>query len=287
MKIQIMLAALALAVSSCSEKKSVTGEHSELILSGQVMFDGQTGAAVKAAAGSLDPLPATNLGVYVLTVSGDAKTDFTTTAWKNEGFVSDAAGIISGGNVILRTGTTYDIYAYAPRVAGVSDAHAVPVRHGDDVLWACTPGTVATAGGTKAKLEFRHCGAQIGFRLKAGDGKTDLTGAKMKVSGFFDTGALDVATGKMTVSGPARIIDDKSGKKTNVLTDGTPTTFTVEVTDVPGKTESFTGSFTKALQPGMAYLYDVTVNMDGATISFKGQVVDWVNVETADPLPVE
>ncbi len=286
MKIQIMFAALLLAVSSCSEKESV-GEHSELILSGKVMFDRQTDAAVKADAGVLDPLPATNLGVYVLTVSGDAQTDFTTTAWKNESFVSDAAGIISGGNVILRTGTTYDIYAYAPRVAGVSDVHDVPVRHGDDVLWAYTPGTVATAGGTKAKLEFRHCGAQIGFRLKAGDGKTDLTGAKMKVSGFFDTGKLDVATGKMTVSGPVRSIEDKSGAKTNILTDGTPATFTVVVTDVPGKTDPFTGSFTKALQPGKSYLYDVTVNMDGSPISFKGSVVDWVNVETTDPLPVE
>ena len=56
MKIQIMFAALLLAVSSCSEKESV-GEHSELILSGKVMFDGRTDAAVKPDAGVLEPLP--------------------------------------------------------------------------------------------------------------------------------------------------------------------------------------------------------------------------------------
>lgn len=288
MKIFIVLAGVLLTVCSCSKERAVDGEQSELILSGQVAFDGNTqpnASVSKSAEEQLDPLPATNLGVYVLTVSGSAQTDFTTTAWKNESFVADALGNISGGNITLRTGTTYDIYAYAPRVTGLSDVHTVPVSHGEDVLWAYTPGTVATAGGTKAKLAFRHCGAQIGFRLKASDGTTDLTGAKLVVSGFYKTGTLDAATGVMTATDPTQTLTDKTGDRTNILITGAMMTFAVTVTDVPGRSEPFTGSFSRALESGKSYLYDVVVNMDGAPITFVGEVVDWVNIEAPNPLP--
>lgn len=288
MKIFIVLAGVLLAVCSCSKERAVDGEQSELILSGQVAFDGnpQPNASVsKPASGQLDPLPATDLGVYVLTVSGSVQTDFMTTMWKNESFISDASGNISGGNVTLRTGTTYDIYAYAPRVAGLSDVHTVPVNHGDDVLWACTPGTVATAGGTKAKLAFTHCGAQIGFRLKTSDGSTDLTGAKLIVSGFCKTGTLDVATGAMTATDPTQTLTDYSGERTNILITGGMMTFSVTVKDVPGRSEPFTGSFSRVLQPGKSYLYDVIINMDGEQVTLVGEVVDWVNIVAPDPLP--
>lgn len=288
MKIFIVLAGVLLTVCSCSKERAVDGEQSELILSGQVAFDGNTqpnASVSKLTRDQLDPLPATNLGVYVLTVSGEAQTDFTSTTWENESFVADASGNISGGNITLRTGTTYDIYAYAPRVAGLSDVHNVPVNHGDDVLWAFTPGTVATAGGTKAKLAFTHCGAQIGFRLKTSDGSTDLTGAKLVVSGFCKTGTLDVATGVMTATDPTQTLTDKMGNRTNILITGGMMTFAVTVTDVPGRSEPFTGSFSRALESGKSYLYDVVVNMDGETITFDGQVVDWVNIEAPDPLP--
>lgn len=289
MKIFIMLAGVLLAVGGCSKKGFISGEQSELILSGRVAFDGnaqpQASVSRSDAAGQLDPLPATDLGVYVLTVSGNAQTDFTTTAWKNESFVSDVAGLISGGNVTLRTGTTYDIYAYAPRVAGLSDVHTVPVSHGDDVLWAYTPGTVATAGGTKAKLAFRHCGAQIGFRLKASDGVTDVTGAKLAVNGFYKTGTLDAETGIMTATDPTQTLTDHTGARTNILITGGMMTFTVTVTDVPGRSEPFKGSFSRVLESGKSYLYDVVVNMDGAPVTFVGEVVDWVNIEAPDPLP--
>lgn len=288
MKIFIVLTGVLLTVCSCSKKSTFMGEQSELILSGQVAFDGNTqpnASVSKSADGQLDPLPATDLGVYVLTVSGSVQTDFMTTMWKNESFISDASGNISGGNVTLRTGTTYDIYAYAPRVAGLSDVHTVPVNHGDDVLWACTPGTVATAGGTKAKLAFTHCGAQIGFRLKTSDGSTDLTGAKLIVSGFCKTGTLDVATGAMTATDPTQTLTDYSGERTNILITGGMMTFSVTVKDVPGRSEPFTGSFSRVLQPGKSYLYDVIINMDGEQVTLVGEVVDWVNIVAPDPLP--
>lgn len=288
MKIFIVLAGILLTVCSCSKERAVDGEQSELILSGQVAFDGNTQLNVsesKSATGQLDPLPATNLGVYVLTVSGEAQTDFTSTMWENESFVADASGNISGGNITLRTGTTYDIYAYAPRVGGLSDVHTVPVNHGDDVLWAYTPGTVATAGGTKAKLAFRHCGAQIGFRLKSSDGSTDLTGAKLIVSGFCKTGTLNAATGVMTATDPTQTLTDYTGDRTNILITGGMMTFAVTVTDIPGRSEPFTGSFSRVLQPGKSYLYDVIVNMDGEQVTLVGEVVDWVNIEAPNPLP--
>lgn len=290
MKIFIVLAGVLLAVSGCSEKSTVSGEKSELILSGRVAFDGgiaPEASVSKPGDAQLEPLPATELGVYVLTMSGNAPTDFATTGWKNESFVSDAAGNISGGNVTLRTGTTYDIYAYAPRVAAAGDVHSIPVVHGKDILWAYTPGTVATAGGTKAKLAFRHCGAQIGFRLKSSDGTTDLTNAKLEVAGFYKKGTLDAETGILTLTDPTQTLTDCTGTRTNILITGNLMIFTVTVTDVPGRSEPFTGSFSRALQPGKSYLYDVTVNMDGAPVTLVGKVVDWVDIESTDPVPAQ
>lgn len=291
MKKFFVLAGILLAVGSCSKKGMDVDERSELILSGQVVFgDSSADAESHAAksAGTLDPLPATDLGVYVLTKSGDQQTDFNTTSWKNEIFTSDASGIITGGNVSLRTGTSYDIYAYAPRVASAGDAHAVPVAHGDDVLWAGTTGVVATAGGTKVPLEFRHCGAQIGFQLKASDGTTDLTGADLEVVGFYKTGTLNVETGVLTLQEPVQMLTDKSGNKTNVLVDGKAMTLSVKVTNVPGHPEPFTGSFSRTLKPGESWLFDVNVNMDGSgKIAFIGEVVDWIDVESGSALPME
>lgn len=291
MKKLFVLAGVLLAVGSCSKREMGAGERSELILSGQVAFSGSAAysevPAVKPA-GALDPLPATSLGVYVLTKSGDAQTDFNTTSWKNEAFTSDASGIISGGNVSLRTGTSYDIYAYAPRVASAGDAHTVPVTHGDDVLWAKTSGIVATAGGTKVQLEFRHCGAQIGFRLKASDGTTDLTGADLEVVGFYKSGTLDAETGALVLTDPTQTLTDKSGGKTNILVDGKAMALSVKVTNVPGRSEPFTGSFSRALKAGESWLFDVNVNMDGGgKVDFVGEVVDWVDVESGNPLPAE
>lgn len=293
MKKLFVLAGVLLAVSSCSKREMGIGERSELILSGQVAFGGSVASSetpTAKPAGALDPLPpATNLGVYVLTTSGNAQTDFNTTSWKNEAFTSnDASGIITGGNVSLRTGTSYDIYAYAPRIAAVGDAHAVPVAHGEDVLWAKTSGIVATAGGTKAQLEFRHCGAQIGFKLKASDGTTDLTGADLEVVGFYKTGTLDAETGALTLADPTQTLTDKSGDKTNILVNGQAMALSVKVTNVPGRTEPFTGSFSLTLKPGESWLFDVNVNMDGGgKITFVGEVVNWVDVEAGQPLPAE
>lgn len=291
MKKLFVLAGILLAVGSCSKRETGVGERSELILSGQVAFGGSVASSETPAAkpaSALDPLPATNLGVYVLTKSGDAQTDFNTTSWKNEAFTSDASGIISGGNVSLRTGTSYDIYAYAPRVVAVSDAHTVPVVHGQDVLWAKASGIVATAGGTKAQLEFRHCGAQVGFQLKASDGTTDLTGADLEVVGFYKTGTLDAGTGVLTLSNPTQTLTDKSGAKTNILVDGQAMALSVKVTNVPGRPEPFTGSFSLTLKPGESWLFDVNVNMDGGgKITFVGEVVNWVDVEAGNLLPAE
>lgn len=285
MKIYPILAGLLLVASSCTEKSMVTGEQSELVLSGQISF-AQTNTASAASKVDMQPLPETNLGVYVLTVSGDAQTDFTTTSWKNQLFHSDASGIITGGDVTLRTGTTYDIYAYAPRVEAVEDEHAIAVKHGDDVLWARTPGIVATAGGTKAQLAFTHCGAQVAFRLVAGSAVTDLSGASLEVGGFYKSGTLDIETGKVTVSDPTQTITVADGTPTNILVSGTTMTFTVAVTNVPGYSQTFSGSFSRELVPGKSYLYDVTVNSNIGGITVSGQLVDWTDMDMPE-FPLE
>lgn len=292
MKMFFMLAGAILVASSCS-KRDIGGDAgpSELILSGQVQLKSSAAASVTkddAGAVQLDPLPATDIGVYVLTTSGDSPTDFGSTAWKNESFVSDASGVISGGNVKLRTGTSYAIYAYAPRVAALTDAKAVPVKHGEDILYAVTPDVVGTAGGTKAKLAFKHAGAQIGFKLKCSDETVDLKDATLEVSGFFKEGALDLATGLMTLTDQTQKLSDKTGAKKNILITGSQMDFSVKVSDVPGRSEPFTGTFSPTLVAGESYLYTVNVNLDaGAPITFTATTTDWENVELPDPVPVD
>lgn len=282
MKIYSILAGVLLVASSCAEKSVVTGEKSELILSGQVSFDQTTTPAASKV--DMQPLPETNLGVYVLTVSGDAQTDLSTTTWKNQLFHSDASGMITGGDVTLRTGTTYDIYSYAPRVDAVGDEHSIPVRHGDDVLWAHTPSVVATAGGTKAQLAFTHCGAQIAFRLVPGTAVTDVSGASLEVGGFYKSGTLDVETGNITVSDPTQTVTLSDGTPTNILVPGSGSTmtFTVTVTNVPGYSQTFTGSFSRELVAGKSYLYDVTVNSNVGDVTVTGQLVDWTDVDVTE-----
>ena len=221
MKTFVALAAgVLLVASSCSEKVGGDlGEQSALELNGRMAFDAAEGvkawSAAKAAttkAEVLGDLPATDLGVYVLTTAGkEATTDFSTTDWKNVAFVSDGAGNITNGAgaVTLKSGNTYDIYAYAPRVSDADlgavdpgNVKLIPVNHGDDLLWAKTSGVVAKAKKTPVTLKFYHSGAQIGFNIRMKDGGALVdpatSGVQLEVSGFYKKGVLDVETGKMT-----------------------------------------------------------------------------------------
>lgn len=275
-------------VSSCSKRGIVSEGQSELILNGHVVREA---APTAKADEQLITLPETDLGVYVLATSGDAQTDFSTTPWKNLTFTADATGAISGtSDVILRMGTDYTIYAYAPRVA-VDDPHRIPVQHGEDMLWAKTQVT-ATAKETKAQLKFYHSGAQIGFRLQMKNGEAvDLSGAQLTVSGFYRTGVLDVETGQMVLVAQDRteVITDGSGAKTNILITGKQMDFEVTVTNIPGQDgKVFTGHLPVVLQSGDSYLYNVNIDTDNSrqSISFTPEVEEWTDVEAPGLLPL-
>lgn len=288
MKTLLALAGVLLVAGGCSRQNILSDEQSGLVLSGRVVNGTSAVWATKADDNQqLQALPEGDLGVYVLTVSGSAQeqTNFETTQWKNMQFTSNASGDISGAdNVTLRMGTVYNIYAYAPRIAGLSDAHNIPVQHGADMLWAKTPQVTATAKETKAKLQFYHSGAQIGFRLKMKNGENvDLSGAKLEVSGFYKTGTLDLESGKMILQEEDRTetITDFSGQKTNILITGNNMSFSVKVTDVPGQEgKVFTGNLPSACQAGKSYLYDVNIDTDDArqAITFTATIEDWEDV---------
>lgn len=290
MKKLFLLVGLLVAVSGCSKNSvDVPGEPSELTLSGKTLNikSAKSVLTKDGAAGTDGTLPATAIGVYVLTTSGSNPDDFISTAWKNCTFVSDAAGAISGSGVTLRTGTSYDVYAYAPRVdADIADIHAIPIEHGKDILWVPKQNTTATAGGTTVVLQFQHKGAQIGFQLVAQDGVTNLDHAKLKVEGFYNTGTLDLESGTTTVVDPTGIIADNSGRKTNILVSGASMTLAVTVTNVPGKPEPFKGTITKIFEAGKSYLYTVNINMDGDPVTFDPKIEEWTNV-TSTEIPVQ
>lgn len=301
--------------SGCSEKHVVdfSEEQSVLVLNGRVAFDEATGqkawaSAVGTKAGA-EQLPAMELGVYVLATGGqdNMTTDFSTTDWKNVPFTSDGAGNINiaEGEVTLRTGNTYDVYAYAPRMsdedleaerAETGNVRAIPVKHGDDLLWAKTSGVLAKAKQTSATLKFYHSGAQIGFKIKMKEDGTVVdpsTGVRLTVSGFYAKGMLDMQTGKMTLKDGDKTVslEDCSGAKTNILIPaGDRMNLAVTVTDVPGQEgKTFVGTLPLVANNGESYLYDVNIDTDSdahSPITFTATIEDWVEVEAEEPLPI-
>ncbi len=319
MKTFVALAAgVLLVASSCSEKVGVDfGEQSALELNGRMAFDAAEGvkawSAAKAATTKaeevLGDLPATDLGVYVLTTAGkEATTDFSTTDWKNVAFVSDGAGNITNGAgaVTLKSGNTYDIYAYAPRVSDADlgavdpgNVKLIPVNHGDDLLWAKTSGVVAKAKKTPVTLKFYHSGAQIGFNIRMKDGGALVdpatSGVQLEVSGFYKKGVLDVETGKMTFKDadkdPDLVLSDFTGAKTTILVpSGDKLELGVKVTNVPGQDgKTFSGTLPLVANSGESYLYDVNIDTDSeghSSITFTATVEEWVPVEATTPVPI-
>lgn len=303
MKTFYVLAALLLTVTGCTKQdKGIEGTLSRLVLSGQVTFsDNDDAGASSSSVAAAKPLETraggqlpvnTNLGVYILktpATPGSANVNYA--EWKNLPFVCTSNGQITltgGTGVVLTSGTKYDIFAYAPQVQNVADAKRIPVSHGTDILWGKK--TVdAVPGTTRVNLEFRHAGSQIGFKLKPKDGVTmDLTLAKMTVTGFYKTGTLDLETGKITGADPTEKLTDKTGAKSYVLATGEEMTVNVIVTDIPGQELPFTGSCKLTLKPGKPYLYNITLNPNGAAqVKFDPVVVDWEDVEADNDLIIK
>lgn len=283
MKMFYILAALLLTVSGCTRRDTEWKAESNLILSGQVIIS-ENGTAASVTKAS-NQLPAnTEVGVYVRTTATPA-VNLNAAEWKNLPFLCDATGsiVLQGGTgVILTSGIKYDIFAYAPRVATATDANHIPVTHGMDVLWGQKT-VEATPGSTRASLEFRHIGAQIGFKLKAKEGVTmDLTNAKFVASGFYKSGELDVETGQ--IIGIDRTLDltDATGAKTIILATGDEMTVNVTVS-VPGFSKPFGCPYKLTLKPGKSYIYTLTLNPDITDgIEFEiPDVQDWEDVESS------
>ncbi len=302
MKTFYVLAALFLTVTGCTKKDTERDQKvpSELILNGEVTFsdnDPETASSVSAVkqvetrAGG--QLPAsTSLGVYIRNTPETAGAgDLNAAEWKNLPFVCNSSGqiVLSGGTggVILTSGIQYDILAYSPQVQTVSDAHRIPVDHGTDILWGKKT-VKAVPGATRVNLEFRHAGAQVGFKLKAKDGTTmDLSNAQMTVTGFYKTGTLDLETGKITGADPTEKLTDKTGAKSYVLATGDKMTVNATVTGVPDQ-PTFTGSYTLTLKPGKSYLYTITLNPNGeAPVKFDPEVVDWEDVAAGNDVIIK
>lgn len=274
----------AMGMSGCSkETVQPKGEQSRLSLTGKTMdlaVQGQsvTKAGTEALPGGLE------LGVHVVDLTlGE---DLTSMAIANIKHVTDASGAIGNTNsdpIILTTGYTYDVYAYSPYVAGTTTT--VPVVHGTDVLWAKAAGEKPNAATHSTTLTFSHKTAQISFSLVADATSTpDLTGATLKVTGFCKDGSLDIATGDVapgTVDNTIELTD--IGRAICFLPTAAAMPLDVVVTVPAGQKGEgqYSGTITKAFEPGKSYNITVTVIDRNAQLGLVGGLVPWVD-QTGD-----
>lgn len=287
MKRMTLLAVAAAVVfagglSGCSKEKGVLpkGEPCRLVLMG-VALRAETKADTESLPDGLE------LGVHIVDVtSGESLNDATLTNIKH---VTDASGAIGNTNpdpIILTTGYTYDVYAYSPYNAGMTAAtsSAVPVTHGQDVLWAKAAGERPNAATHNTALIFEHRTAQISFVPVADPGSNpDLTGARLIVTGFMGVGYLDLATGKVTADPRGHAVQYMGSNESFCFlpADG-EMSLNVTVEIPAGRSAGvYSGVITRVFEPGKAYRITVTVIDRNSQLGLTGGVVPWVN-ETGD-----
>lgn len=275
-------AVLAAGLSGCSKEKNVLpkGEPCRLALTGQALRT-ETKVDTEPLAGGLE------LGVHIVDLTSGE--NLNNAALTNIKHATDATGAIGNPNpepVILTTGYTYDVYAYSPYVAGVTaeTSSLVPVAHGQDVLWAKASGEKPNAATHTTALTFEHRTAQVSFAVAADPvSNPDITGATLKVTGFYKDGTMDLATGKVTPGSVDNSIElVEAGTPVCFLPADGPMELHVTVTIPAGPNAgTYSGVKRETFQPGKSMVITVTVIDRNSELGLEAGVVPWVN-ETGD-----
>lgn len=275
-------------LSGCAKETnlSTVGEPSLLMLTA-------TELATKA---DTEVLPEnTEVGVHVVELTtGETAA---TASRANLKHVADESGQLNmtdpEASIILTTGYTYDIYSYSPYAEGVSGeaVSAIPVNHGTDILWAKAAAEKPNAKTHSASLVFEHKMAQVEFQVVA-DAATepDITGATLKVTGFYQNGTLDLSTGKVkpgSGTADAAAVDEtveltEFGKAVCFVPVDGDMELKVEVT-VPGGPNAgvYSGTITRTFAPGKSTLITITVVDRNSELGLEAGLVPWVE-ETGD-----
>ncbi len=281
--------ALAAGMSSCAKEKALVdlpeGEECRLALTASTIETKGASVATKAT----ETLPAgMEVGVHIVDLTSK-ETLTTATKWVNLKHVTDASGGLvyqtdaSGLPIILTTGYVYDIHAYSPYQAGLTAAGTtqIPVSHGTDLLWAKTTGEKPNAATHKANLVFEHRMARVAFQVVADAASTpDITGATIKVTGFYGDGKLDLASGKITPGTVDNTIElTETGKAICFVPREGDMELNVEVT-VPAPSlnaGTYAGVIKQTFNPGESVDITVTVIDRNSELGISAQVVKWVD----------
>lgn len=271
-------AVLTAGLSGCSKEKIVLpgGEPCRLVLTGEALRT-ETKVDTEPLDGGVE------LGVHVVDLTSGE--NLSNAALTNIKHVTDASGAISNANpdpIVLTTGYTYDVYAYSPYHAGgaAATSSAVPVGHGQDVLWAKAAGEKPNAATHTVALTFERKAAQVAFQIVAdGASKPDITGATIRVTGFSKDGTLDLATGKVARGGVDNTIElTETGKPICFLPDEGQMELNVTVTIPAGPNAGTYSGVTKGtFLPGKSTVITVTVIDRNSSLGFEAGVVPWVD----------
>jgi hypothetical protein len=238
---------------------------------------------------SVDLPSGINAGIYV----AQKDTAISASYFANQLYLCGASGSMSTeGNVSLTVGRSYDIYAYAPYQATVINPDSIVMAHGTDVLWAekATLNDVSEDNHS-ASLAFSHRAAQVSFKVVfASDfsmGSTTFTSdSKIVVSGFYDQGALDVATGVLTPGSLRTKVMSGSGAGTSgSMTLGIDATcfipaLTAMDLDVQVTHEGYVyhATISHLFAAGSYTQYTVTVKGVSRVLDITSTIIDWVPV---------
>lgn len=199
----------------------------------------------------------------------------------------------SSGELKLKEGADYSLYAYAPFKTGTNfRPEAISFQHGQDVL-VCTGNPSirnVSYDNRNVSLNFIHLTAQIRFIVKIGEEGTGtiLPTTVFRASGFLPEGRLDLATGNLTALGEpseqtdvkaASIADEKGiySLSTEPLcfftTSGEPQTFQLHVTH---EGILYTGQITAVFVPGESSLYTVRI-VSQVGLNITATIADWIS----------
>jgi hypothetical protein len=278
----------AMVAVSCSKEKTTINEKPYLALKGKSLNVVPTKADKPLETGI-------NLGVYVVNVTAGSTDSLTNTTINNRPLSVLSEGVISGEAIYLEEGKDYDVYAYSPRVAAVSDPKAIPFAHGTDVLYTDVNKTLrgVSKGRNTVNMVFAHKMSQIKFFLlddrdQATKDTYPFSDATFEVFGFYKDVLLNLETGKIT---RGAIDNNIKITKQNTPVCFAPSTslmnLSLKVT-IPGATsgeQSFTGEISNTFLAGNSYSYNIKVSTTRLEIT--GVVTDWISVDPGEVVVTE
>jgi hypothetical protein len=274
MKINWGLIILTIAFGACSNKQNPEPSDGKATLS----ISGNAGDITITKA-SIDLPASTDVGVYVLQ-TGMSPATMANTPFKNVLYTATGTGgaFTSNSPIVLENVKTYNVCAYTPRLQSTPpDASSVSFQHGTDVLYTSSTAITITGTVASATLSFEHKMAQIKFVLASGVGSPNITGATLNVTGFNESGAINLTDGSISaVMGKGAIITDVDKAICFVPNVASMTlAITVNTTD----NRAFTGSISRVFNAANSYTYTITLNKNNTQLNVTGEVVNWIPVD--------